>query len=109
MPKISVTKHFPKTVSLKDTSQMTMITNHLNAKNCGKTFVPRCRLQRHLNGHETQSDCYYFNSDKDCPFDKIGCKFQHKDPRGIGESLHGRTDISDKKSWFSLQHQKSES
>ena len=70
----SVTKHFPKTMSLKDTSWMTISTNCLNAKNVA-TFCSPVGLGKYLIVHETQTYCHYFNNDKECPFEKIGCKF----------------------------------
>ena len=44
---------------------------------CDKTFVLKWRLTKHINGHETEFFCHYFNNGKECPFDKIGCKFRH--------------------------------
>ena len=36
----------------------------------------------HMQGHSNGSDkfCHYFNNDKNCPFEKIGCMVLHQDP-----------------------------
>ena len=75
---------------------------------CGKTFVLKWRLRKHLSGHETKTFCFYFNKDKECPFEKIGCKFRHellsssksKETTSIDQSFPGRTSISDQKTSF---------
>ena len=48
---------------------------------CDKTFVLKWRLRKHLEGHSKDCGkfCHYFNNEKVCPFEKIGCKFLHKD------------------------------
>ena len=45
-----------------------------------KEFVLRWRLKKHMRLH-TESNvkhCHYFNNDKDCPFEVLGCKFLHQ-------------------------------
>ena len=46
---------------------------------CGKGFVLKWRLRKHLNIH-TQTNaqpCHYFNNNVKCPFEEFGCKFLH--------------------------------
>ena len=47
---------------------------------CGKTFVMKWRFKKHTEAHSNKSQkyCHYFNNDKSCPFDEIGCKFRHQ-------------------------------
>ena len=47
---------------------------------CGKTFVLKWRLKKHTDGHNNKSQkyCHYYNNDKSCPYEEIGCKFQHQ-------------------------------
>lgn len=46
---------------------------------CGKTFALRWRLRKHLANHTslTTKKCHYFNNKKSCPFEEIGCMFEH--------------------------------
>ena len=30
-----------------------------------------------LHGNEKRKNCHYYNNNKDCPYEKIGCKFRH--------------------------------
>ena len=47
---------------------------------CDKEFYVRWRLEKHIAGHnEMGKFCHYFNNEKFCPYDKIGCKFKHED------------------------------
>ena len=51
----------------------------LKCDQCDKGFVLRWRLKKHMRLH-TESNikhCHYFNNDKDCPYEEIGCKFLH--------------------------------
>ena len=49
--------------------------------NCDKKFLLKWRLQKHMNIHsETKKRmCHYFNNEKHCPFEEMGCKFVHKE------------------------------
>ena len=49
--------------------------NPFKCEKCDKSFVLKWRLRKHLSGHEAEAFCYYFDNEKECPFDKIGCKF----------------------------------
>ena len=51
-----------------------------NCEECGKMFVLKWRLKKHSSLH-TSSDikgCHYFNNEKTCPFEGLGCMFAHK-------------------------------
>ena len=68
------------------------LENHLNVVHgqqkdnmcsiCGKGFVLKWRLNKHLKIHTSNSikPCRYFVSKSTCPFEEIGCKFLHKMP-----------------------------
>ena len=46
---------------------------------CEKSFYIKWRLEKHKTMHQ-QSDvkfCHYFNNEKLCPFEEIGCMFRH--------------------------------
>ena len=38
------------------------------------------RLKKHTDGHNNKSQkyCHYYNNDKSCPYEEIGCKFLHQ-------------------------------
>ena len=45
---------------------------------CDKTFLLQWRLNKHMNGHQTESvKCHYFNNEKSCPYEEVGCMFDH--------------------------------
>ena len=48
---------------------------------CDKTFVLEWRLIKHQENHKypTRIKCHYFNNEKDCPFEEIGCMFAHEE------------------------------
>ena len=47
---------------------------------CGKTFVLKWRLQKHLILHSSSEikGCHSFNNEKPCSFESLGCMFAHK-------------------------------
>ena len=46
---------------------------------CGKSFVLEWRLGKHKRIHTERKmkRCHYFNNQKNCPFEEIGCMFEH--------------------------------
>ena len=46
---------------------------------CDKTFVLKWRLTKHQRNHSSSKSkkCHFFNNKKPCPFEKIGCMFDH--------------------------------
>ena len=46
---------------------------------CDKTFVLKWRQKHHMKGHESKIFCHYFNNQKMCPFEELGCMFLHAD------------------------------
>ena len=48
---------------------------------CEKVFQVRWRLERHVEAHANQDAkfCHYYNNSKHCPYEDIGCMFQHED------------------------------
>ena len=55
---------------------------------CGKDFYSKLRLKYHIEGHQVKRRrCHYYNNGKDCPFDKLGCKFDHAFSKNCREGL----------------------
>lgn len=47
---------------------------------CGKEFYFKWRLEKHISDHkEKRKCCHYFNNYKPCPYEEVGCRFEHKD------------------------------
>ena len=46
---------------------------------CGKSFVLEWRLRKHQGIHKEGKikKCHYFNNQKNCPFEELGCMFEH--------------------------------
>ena len=46
---------------------------------CDKTFHLKWRLEKHKKGHEMVNVkfCHYFNNEKPCPYEEIGCMYMH--------------------------------
>ena len=46
---------------------------------CGKSFVLEWRLRKHQGIHKegTIKRCHYFNNQKNCPYEELGCMFEH--------------------------------
>ena len=81
---------------------------------CGKCFVLNWRLSKHMRLHteENVRHCYYFNNDKICPYEELGCKFLHAEAnichfgtkckrtlcphKHIADVLHTQTDTIEK-------------
>ena len=93
--------------NLKVQVEATPTINPRKCDQCDKVFLKNCDLEKHLLEHEqmkefackicefflllkwrmmkhqqmhteTPTFCYYFNSNIDCPFAEIGCKFLHE-------------------------------
>ena len=50
-----------------------------NCEKCEKKFVLKWRLTKHQEIHYNPKviKCHYFNNNKCCPFEEIGCMFEH--------------------------------
>ena len=50
-----------------------------NCEVCDKNFFLEWRLKKHLMGHKIPKvvKCHYFNNGESCPFEEVGCKFDH--------------------------------
>ena len=48
---------------------------------CGKEFFLQWRFRQHINVHQDPNvpTCHYYNNNKVCPYDHVGCKFRHVD------------------------------
>ena len=46
---------------------------------CKKEFYLEWRFKQHMNVHENPNimNCHYFNNNKMCPYEPVGCKFKH--------------------------------
>ena len=49
-------------------------------EDCGKEFYLKWRFSQHMKTHKSPKvkHCHYFNNNKVCPYEEVGCKFQHK-------------------------------
>ena len=47
---------------------------------CGKVLYTKWRMEHHMKGHQVinRRKCHFFNNNKCCPFEKLGCKFAHE-------------------------------
>ena len=47
---------------------------------CDKTFVLSWRLKKHQEIHTSNVTrfCHYYNNNKECPFEELGCMFLHQ-------------------------------
>ena len=83
LKKIVIWKHIFKTSIRKQ--------KLLNVENVTKFFYLQWRLKKHEQVHvqRPKKPCKYFVANKDCPFEKLGCKFLHQeksDLEAIGET-----------------------
>ena len=55
---------------------------------CDKTFALKWRLNKHQQIHNNKNirKCHYFNNQKTCPYEQIGCMFEHS---AAGECKNG--------------------
>ena len=53
---------------------------------CGKLFLIEWRLRKHVEVHtESIKTCNYFLNKIECPFEELGCKFMHDNPKNHNE------------------------
>ena len=46
---------------------------------CEKGFYMKWRMEKHTRDHRVDIKfCHYFNNDKPCPYEDVGCKFKHE-------------------------------
>ena len=76
--------HCDKSYSTNTEMEIHIESDHLiegfNRDKCDKLFVSKWRLRVHQKSHALEykkRNCHYNNSDKRCPFEKLGCKFEH--------------------------------
>ena len=55
-------------------------SKQFECEQCDKTFALKWRLKKHLEVHsqEITKFFHYFNNEKYCPYERIGCKFLHQ-------------------------------
>ena len=55
-------------------------TNALKCKQCKAKFFMKWRLRKHMIAHTSvkTQNCHFFNNDRICPYELIGCKFNHQ-------------------------------
>ena len=56
------------------------VSSSFKCDKCRSDFYSEWRLKKLLKSHENEKTrhCHYFNSNKTCPFEELGCKFLHK-------------------------------
>ena len=54
-----------------------------NCKTCEKTFHLKWRLEKHEASHKLVNIrfCHYYNNGKFCPYEPVGCMFQHAESK----------------------------
>ena len=70
---------------------------------CGKEFYLEWRYRQHVNTHTNPlvRKCHFFNNNKECPYEIVGCKFKHvkstlcKHPRNCKAKLCPNQHIVD--------------
>ena len=63
------------------------VEENIRCNKCEMSFRSEWRLKKHNRTHEEnvrQRRCHYFNSNKQCPFQQLGCKFLHE----VSEACH---------------------
>ena len=65
--------------------ELHMENHHKTEKNyectiCNKSFVLNWRMKKHeeIHTNKVTKKCHYYNNDRFCPFEKLGCKFLHE-------------------------------
>ena len=58
-------------------------------------FYLKWRLEKHMTGHEKLDSkfCHYFNNNKTCPFEQIGCMFKHAKSRKCWFINQGKNNL----------------
>ena len=84
----SCEKVFFKSCDLEIHIEQEHIAERFKCKQCEKDFVLKWQLNKHEKIHNSQNvkKCHYFNNEKLCPFEKIGCMFEHS---LAGQCRHG--------------------
>ena len=87
---------FSKSHQLED--HMQRVHKHSKRFLCGECnmgFLMRWRLHKHLEVHKKEEKprtCHFFNNNKKCPYENVGCKFLHEEAEGCRfEHLCNRT------------------
>ena len=73
-------KMFSNNTEMEQHIESVHIMEGFNCDKCDKIFVSKWRLRMHQKSHALENkkrNCHYYNSDKRCPFEKLGCKFEH--------------------------------
>ena len=54
--------------------------NEYKCDMCDKKFVLKWRFSKHEENHKNKNrrKCHYFNNEKYCPYEEIGCMFAHE-------------------------------
>ena len=74
---------FPKRYELENHLREHREADTFKCEQCDKSFVLQWRLKKHAEGHNNENNkcCHYFNNDKICPYEAIGCKFRHQNSK----------------------------
>ena len=72
-------KTFAVRYQLENHMKEHMAIKEYKCEQCNLGFFLKWRLNKHVKGHSTieQKFCHYFNNEKNCPFEEMGCKFKH--------------------------------
>ena len=55
------------------------VQKEIKCDHCDLLFHTTWRLKMHMKNHtgRMKRNCHFFNSNKDCPYENLGCKFNH--------------------------------
>ena len=63
---------------------------------CEKTFLLKWRLMKHMKVHsQPTKTCNYFSNDIECPFEELGCKFQHEHSKNDEKDSEHQKDVEE--------------
>ena len=57
------------------------VPKNFKCDQCEQCFHTKWRLKKHMELHtsnENRRKCHFFNAGKVCPYESLGCKFDHK-------------------------------
>ena len=79
---------FSKNSDLENHLEKDHNVEKFECENCDKKFALKWRLAKHEKMHirKNRKKCHYFNNQKACPFEKLGCMFEHS---AAGECHNG--------------------
>ena len=74
---------------------------------CEKKFYSNWRMKKHKATHnELKKFCHYFNNAKICPYEEVGCKFNHEDSKNLNLTKNAISNFANLSIHLKKMHQK---